>query len=172
MIHEVTGDLLLSSCDLLVHGVAPDDHFQTGLALALRERFPSMAKDFRHWCHVHSPKPGECWLWSGVGSDGKTVHVANLLTQEPAAEGRGGHPGKATTQHVNRALHELARLVQKEKFTSVALPRLATGVGGLSWDEVKPLLDRTLATLGVPVNVYTRYVAGQKAAEKLAKVKA
>ncbi|MBL8901057.1 MAG: macro domain-containing protein [Planctomycetes bacterium] len=166
MIHEVTGDLLLSSCDLIAHGVAPDDHFQSGLALALRERFPSLAKDFRHWCHTYSPKAGECWLWSGVGPDGKTVHVANLLTQEPAAQGRSGHPGKATTHNVNKALHELARLVQKEKFQSVALPRLATGVGGLSWNEVKPLVDRTLGTLGVPVNVYTSFVAGQKAAEK------
>ena len=172
MIHEVTGDLLLSSCDLLVHGVAPDDHFQTGLALALRERFPSLAKDFRHWCHTYSPKPGDCWLWSGVGPDGKTVRIANLLTQDPAAHGRGGHPGKATTHNVNKSLHELARLVKKEQVQSVAMPRLATGVGGLSWNEVQPLVDRTLADLGVPVNVYTHYVAGQKAAEKLAAQKA
>ena len=171
MIHQVTGDLLLSSCDLIVHGVAPDDHFQSGLALALRERFPSLAKDFRHWCHTYSPKAGDCWVWSGVGPDGKTVHVANLLTQEPATQGRGGHPGKATTHNVNKALHELARIVQKEKFKSVALPRLATGVGGLSWNEVQPLIERTLGTIGVPVNVYASFVAGQKAAEKLATAK-
>lgn len=170
MIHEVTGDLLLSSCDLLTHGVAPGDHFQNGLALSLREQFPALAKDFRHWCHTYSPKPGECWLWSGVGADGKTVHVASLLTQEPAA-GHGGLPGKATTHNVNRALHELARLVEKERFESVALPRLATGVGGLDWSEVRPLIERTLAPLGIAVNVYTRFAAGQKGAEKLAAAK-
>ena len=42
---------------------------------------------------------------------------------------------------MNKSLHELARLVKKEKVRSVAMPRLATGVGGLSWSEVKPLVD-------------------------------
>ena len=47
MIREVSGDILLSQADVIAHGVAPADHFDTGLALALRERWPALAKDFR-----------------------------------------------------------------------------------------------------------------------------
>ena len=62
MIHELTGDLLLSEANLIAHGVAPGDHFTSGLALALRERWPSMAKDFRHWCLLPYPNGSEWYF--------------------------------------------------------------------------------------------------------------
>jgi len=164
MIREVTGDILLSNAQLLAHGVAPNDDFKNGLALALRERFPSLYKDFRHWCKTVSPRPGEVWVWSGVGENGRTVRIACLLTQEaPARE--GGHPGRAKTSYVNKALHALAKLIEAEGYTSVALPRLATGVGSLDWNEVRPLIDATLGSLNVPVFVYTTFHKGVAANE-------
>ena len=51
MIRYLTGDLLLSDAQAIAHGVAPFDHFDTGLALSLREHSPAMFKDFKHWCH-------------------------------------------------------------------------------------------------------------------------
>ena len=45
--------------------------------------------------------------------------------------------------------------------------RLATGVGRLDWSAVKPLLDRHLGGLGIPVPVYTTHHAGQQADEGL-----
>ena len=50
---------------------------------------------------------------------------------------------------------------------AVALPRLATGVGGLEWDEVQPLIEQHLGDIGVPIVVYETYEAGLKAGEKL-----
>ncbi len=44
MIREVAGDLLLSEVEAIAHGVAPNDHFDQGLALALREKWPAMAR--------------------------------------------------------------------------------------------------------------------------------
>ncbi len=158
MIHEVEGDLLLSKAEVIAHGIAPGDHFQQGLALALRERYPAMVKDFRHWCHTEHPKPGEAWTWGGPG-----IRVVNLLTQEEA--GNGGHPGKATVAHVNHALKALRKTIEKENFKSVALPRLATGVGGLGWEEVRPLVEHHLGDLKVPVYVYTVFHPGQAADE-------
>lgn len=160
MIHEVTGDLLLSRAQVIAHGVAPLDDFKTGLALALRENWPAMAKDYRHYCHTQSPKPGSLWMWGGAGG----MRIANLLTQEPAAIA-GGHPGKAELSHVNHALHALAKVVKDEKFTSVALPRLACGVGGLDWANVRPLIETTLGGLGIPVYVYASYKKGIAAQE-------
>ncbi|MFO1427950.1 MAG: hypothetical protein U1F11_13460 [Steroidobacteraceae bacterium] len=50
MIHEVTGDILLTKAQTIAHGISPNDHFSQGLALSLRERWPAMHKDFRHYC--------------------------------------------------------------------------------------------------------------------------
>ena len=51
MIHEVSGDILLTKAQGIAHGIAPNDHFGQGLALALREKWPMMAKDFRHYAN-------------------------------------------------------------------------------------------------------------------------
>lgn len=162
MIKYVKGDLLLSEAELVAHGVAPGDHFDHGLALALREQWPAMAKDFRHWCHLRNPKPGDIWQWAGAGG----TRIACLLTQESAEKTHGNHPGKAKSEYVNHALRGLKQLIEQEKVTSVALPKLATGLGGLEWETVKPLLESQLGDLDADIYVYQEYQAGLKADEK------
>lgn len=161
MIEEVSGDILLTKAEALVHGVAPNDNFANGLALALRERWPAMYKDFRHYCQTVTPKTGDLWIWSGVGG----VRIVNLFTQEPAP-GHGAKPGRATIENVNHCLKALKKLIEAEKFASVALPRLATGVGGLDWKDVKPLVEKHLGHLSIPVYVYSTYQPGVQAREE------
>lgn len=162
MIRIVSGDILLSQAHAIVHGVAPNDPFSSGLAHALRERWPSMYKDFRHYCQSRHPEPGGLWTWSGAGDS----HVVNLFTQD-GAFGHGAKPGKASLANVNHALKALAAEIVKEGYHSVALPRLATGVGGLAWEDVEPLIRSHLAGLGIPVIVYATYRAGVVADEGL-----
>lgn len=160
MIHEVTGDILLSGAQALAHGVAPNDHFDSGLALSLREQWPAMAKDFRHYAHQEHPKPGNLWFWGGAGG----VRIFNLMTQEGSHE-HGSRPGKATVSNVRHALQSLVKELRSEGIESLAIPRIATGVGGLGWDQVRPLVDETLGALDMPVYVYTRYEKGVTAKE-------
>lgn len=161
MIKEVDGDILLSTSKAIAHCVAPMDHFDNGLALTLRENHPSMVKDFRHYCHTHHPKPGEIWSWGGVGG----IQIVNLMVQEPAEMSRGGHPGKASITHLDHALKELAKFIKKEGIQSLALPKLATGVGGLNWHEVSDAIYHYLGDLNIPIYVYTTYTKGKKASE-------
>lgn len=161
MLKPVSGDILLSRAEAIAHGVAPNDGFATGLALSLRERWPAMYKDFRHYCHTRHPKPGELWAWGSAG-----VRIVNLFTQE-AAYGHGARPGRASTEHVNHALRQLRRLIEEEKFSSVALPKLATGVGGLDWSDVSPLVEHHLGDLDIPVVLYTTYHQDRAADEGL-----
>jgi O-acetyl-ADP-ribose deacetylase (regulator of RNase III) len=160
VLKEVSGDILLSKAQVVAHGVAPADHFNQGLALSLREQYPAMAKDFRHYCQVSHPKAGEIWAWAGA--DGK--RVVNLMVQDEAPS-KQSKPGKATTHNVNVALRHLRALIEEENFESVALPRLATGVGGLAWEEVQPLVENHLGDLQIPVYVYTTFKKGEQAAE-------
>ncbi len=160
MVKEVEGDILKTTCRAIAHGVAPNDHFDTGLAVQLRELWPAMAKDFRHWMHTHRGEPGGLWTWATP--DGR--RIINLLTQAPAPD-NNARPGKATVSYVNHALRALRAEIQREKIESIALPRLATGVGGLDWAEVKPLIQTHLGDLGIPVYVYTVYKKGVAAKE-------
>jgi len=162
MLHEVAGDILLSRASALAHGVSPHDSFQAGLALSLRTRWPSMYRDFRHYCRAANPAPGGLWAW--MSADG--TRIFSLFTQEPPLAG-GRRPGRASLAHVARSLRELRRQIEVERPASLALPRLATGVGGLDWYLVQPLLRQHLETLRIPVIVYATYLTGVAADEPL-----
>ena len=162
MIKEVKGDIMLSEAAVLVHSVAPIDHFDSGLALSIRDQYPEMVKEFRHHCRVHHPSPGEIFNW--IGKDGK--QIVSLMAQEPPPSSHGhANPGKATISHLDHSLKKLAKLIANDDIKSVALPKLATGVGGLKWEEVQASIIKYLGQVDVPVYLYTTYVKGVKASE-------
>ncbi len=164
MIYEVSGDILLSQAEAIAHGVSPGEHFNQGLALALREQWPSLARDFKHWSHNSRPKPGSAWIWSGVGN----TRIICLVTQDDdASHHHRSHAGTSKTEYVNHALKELRKVVEKQGINSLAIPKLATGAGRLDWSDVAPLIEHHLGDLNIPVYVYTEYQAG-KAAEETA----
>ena len=121
-----------------------------------------MYKDFRHYCQTYNPKPGTLWSWKGPGSS----VIINLFTQEPA-EDHKGRPGKATLSNINHVLQALKKELRQQTVASLALPRLATGVGGLSWNEVRPLIEQNLGNVGIPVYLYTTYTKGVAATESM-----
>ncbi len=159
MIHEVSGDILLTKAQAIAHGVSPNDHFDQGLALALREKWPTMSKDFRHYASQCHPKPGEVWAWGGFGA-----RVFNLMTQEGEHD-HGAKSGKAKIANVNHCLKRLRHELEKAEITSLALPKLATGLGGLDWSEVLPMIRNHLGDLEIPIYVYTNYQKGVSAIE-------
>lgn len=160
MIHEVTGDITLTKAQAIAHGVSPNDHFDSGLALALRESWPAMAKDFRHYAHQAHPKPGEIWVWGGTGG----TRIFNLLTQE-GEHGHGSRPGRASVANVNHCLKRLRHELDKGEVRSLALPKIATGVGGLEWKDVSALIHQHLGDLSIPIFIYTTYQKGHQATE-------
>ena len=160
MMKEVEGDILLTNAEALAHGIAVNDDFKNGLAAQLREQWPALYKDFRHFCKTQSPKEGDVWSWKGPG----TPVIVSLFTQAQAPM-EGGHPGKATMPNVNHALKNLVKELNKNNIKSLAITRLSTGVGGLKWDEVKPVLDKDLSHFEGSVYIYSKYVAKTKASE-------
>lgn len=69
-------------------------------------------------------------------------------------------------ESVRHSLKELAHWLATENIQSLALPRLATGVGGLDWATVQPLVAQALEAYPGKVYVYTTFhkdVAGAEA---------
>ena len=160
MIIDIEGDILLSKASAIAHNIAPNDDFHSGLALELRQRWPGMYKDFRHFCHTTHPKTGSLWAWKGPGSP----VIYNLMCQE-AAYGQGGRPGKATIEAVHHALTALRKECEREKHPTLALSRLATGVGGLDRPSVKQIIEKEFKASDLRVYVYSTYRPGVAAVE-------
>ena len=160
MIHEVDGDILGTKAAAIAQGVAANAPMNQGLAAALHERYPAMHKDFHHWCRQQHPKLGSAWVWSGAGS----VRVINLIIQDGGYE-HGSKRQRATVSSVNHALRALRKLIAQERLASVALPRLATGLGGLDWAEVRPLIEKQLGDVAADIYLYNDHLPAKKGAE-------
>lgn len=160
MIYQVKGDILRTKAQVLAQTVSINDAMDRGLGLSLHNLFPAMHKDFHHWCHQQHPKPGEIWIWGKKGER----QIACLITRE-GFDSHDHRPGKSSLVNVNHALRSLAKQAVKEHFTSIALPKLASGLGGLDWHEVFPLIERHLGELAIPVFVYVDFHPGQLAQE-------
>ena len=106
MIKEVTGDILLSKADLLAHGISAFDPFDSGLALALRERWPSLVKDYRHDTHSKAIGAGELWAlrWGAVVLDGPAPVVVVRARDMDVVVG----------QHI--AEHDIREIIQRIPF--------------------------------------------------------
>ncbi len=160
MVKYVRGDILLTQSQALAHGVAPHDDFKQGLALSLREQWPSLYNDFRHFCKVKSPKEGDVWAWKGA--EGPVIF--NLFTQERPKD-HDSRPGRASEAYVNNSLRSLVKELQDQGIKTLAVTKVATGVGGLDWKDVKPLLEKHLANLDIEVYVYEQFAKGVEAQE-------
>ncbi len=162
MIHEVAGDILLSGAQALAHGVAPDDSFTCGLALAVRRRWPPLYAAFLTHCRDHRPRPGDLWSWTSA--EGRTI--VSLFTQDPRRP-HGNRPGRSSLRYLARCLASLRDYAEAQQFKSLALPRIATGAGGLDWELARPVLDEQLGSLAIPVILYDVYRPEVRAPEPL-----
>jgi O-acetyl-ADP-ribose deacetylase (regulator of RNase III) len=161
MIKEVEGDIFLTGADAIAHGIAINDDFKHGLAAQLREQWPALYKDFRHFCKVKTPKEGDVWAWKGPG----TPVIFSLFTQGEA-DHEGGFPPKATIQNLNHALKNLAKELDEQKITSVSVTKISTGVGGLAWNDVKGVIEKDLSQYAGKVFLYSNYKPKTAAIEK------
>lgn len=75
--------------------------------------------------------------------------VLNLATQDS----RGG----AEIEFVEECLENFTDYYKEEGITSLAIPRIAAGLGGLEWEDVKELLNEVLGPLPIPIYVYENF---------------
>ncbi len=145
-IQYVTGDILHSKMHAIVIPVNTMGIPGAGLARQWAAAYPLAASTYKAVCHNTE---------FGVAFSVGTV----LLVQS------GSHvflcfPTKIMPRKrsellwIQRGLSDLARLVPHKHIRSLAIPALGCGLGGLAWRNVKPLIERYLGGLEIPVHIY------------------
>jgi O-acetyl-ADP-ribose deacetylase (regulator of RNase III) len=66
-IREVAGDILLAKTDIIAHGVAPQDEFNSGLAASIGQQWPDLVPAFQKYCKELHPMPGDGWTFGTGG---------------------------------------------------------------------------------------------------------
>lgn len=137
------GDLLAADCDALVNAVNTVGVMGKGIALAFKKRFPEMYADYRRRCKNDELQLGEPYLYRGAAPPA----IINFPT-------KGHWRSNSKLEAIDQGLAFLAERLPGWELTSIALPALGCGAGGLRWADVQPLIETHLGPLDVRSHVY------------------
>ncbi len=151
-IQYVSGDLFANQhqAQALAHGCNCKGSMGAGIAVGFRERYPAMYEEYRRRCKAEPRQlnPGDVFLWKADDQP----WVFNLATQEDYWRSR------ATYAAVEQVLARTRELADAEGVCSIAIPRIGTGYGGLSWKKVRSIVERVFAEWPGTLYVYEEYV--------------
>ena len=151
-IQFLSGDLFANDIDAQVfaHGCNCQGSMGAGIAKGFRQCYPEMFEEYRWRCKA-KPRQfnlGDAWLWKADGQP----WVFNLGTQE------GFWRVRASYEAIETALEDMKKQAIKEKIASIAMPRIGTGYGGLSWKKVRAIVERVLGDWPETLYVYEEFV--------------
>lgn len=164
------GNLLEAGTEALVNTVNTVGVMGKGIALMFKEHFPENFCIYETACKSKTIVVGKMLVTRQRRLDGPKW-IINFPTKK-----HWRHPSKM--EWVEEGLQDLRRVLVENSISSVALPPLGSGNGGLRWQEVKPRILSALDNLSdVRVIVYEptpeyQNVAKSKGVERLTPARA
>jgi O-acetyl-ADP-ribose deacetylase (regulator of RNase III) len=142
LIHK-TGDLFTTEADAIGHGVNVKGAMAAGIAAQFAKRYPEMKSVYVARCHRSLLHPGDVFSWY----EWDRV-IFNIASQE--------NPGRDARllwliAGISAALIEC----EGQGVSTLALPQIGCGIGGLEWDEVKAALKILAEASTVDIEVWT-----------------
>jgi O-acetyl-ADP-ribose deacetylase (regulator of RNase III) len=107
-------------------------------------------EEYRKRCRAQ-PKQfnvGDCWLWKADNQP----WVFNLGTQE------GYWRSRASYEAIETAVRSMRQQSDAEGLSSIAMPRIGVGYGGLSWKKVRSIIEAIFDAWHGTLVVYEEFV--------------
>lgn len=143
---ETDGDLLRADADALVNAVNCVGVMGKGIALQFKRRFPDNFDAYAAACREGRLRPGRIFV-GPAGEGERARYVVNFPTKRHWRDA-------SRLSDVAAGLDHLADWLRMGLVSSIAVPALGCGLGGLRWADVRPLVTSTLGATGVRVLLY------------------
>jgi O-acetyl-ADP-ribose deacetylase (regulator of RNase III) len=169
MIETATGNLVEAGVDALVNTVNCVGFMGKGIALQFKQAFPENNAAYERACTHDEVQPGRMFIFETRSMIGPK-YIINFPTKrhwrgksriEDVEAGLKAlvedvEAGlKALIEDVEAGLKALVEDVQRLDVKSVAVPPLGCGLGGLNWNDVRPLIEQAFAVVpGIRVLVF------------------
>ncbi len=140
----VKGNIFNSEMETIVNPVNSIGIMGKGLALAFKNKYPVMFKEYRQRCNDGRFEGGTIWLHSG--GDKRVLCFATK------------HHWKSDSrmEYIIDGLNTFIKNYEKMKIKSIAFPMLGCGLGGLNYDAVLQSMKTKLLNVNIPVEIYIR----------------
>jgi O-acetyl-ADP-ribose deacetylase (regulator of RNase III) len=137
MTETAQGNLLTADAEALVNTVNCVGVMGKGIALQFKQAYPAMAKAYEQACERGEVRPGHMHVWETGELQGPR-YIINFPTKRHWR-------GQSSYQDVADGLAALIDEVKRRGITSIAVPPLGCGNGGLSWTTVRPMIEEAFA---------------------------
>lgn len=159
MIHYTQGNLLDANVEALVNTVNTVGVMGKGIALMFKERFPKNMQAYAEACKAREVVTGKMF----VTQTGELIGPKWIINFPTKQHWRA----KSQMAWVEDGLQDLRRFITENQISSIAIPPLGAGNGGLNWNEVKPKIELALGELqNVDIWVYEPTAKYQNVAKK------
>lgn len=139
MIVAGLGNLLEADVDALVNTVNTVGVMGKGIALQFRRAYPDMFRDYQRAARAGEVRLGSMHVWATRSLTGPR-YIINFPT-------KGHWRSRSQLPDIESGLDDLVRLIGEKGITSVAVPPLGCGNGGLAWVDVEPRIRAKLGAL-------------------------
>lgn len=170
MIRFTRGNLLEADVEAVVNTVNTVGVMGKGIALMFKEAHPENFRLYVTACKRGEVQVGRMFV-TERGSLTRPRWIINFPTKQDWR-------GKTRIEWIEEGLVDLRRVVRELGITSLAVPPLGCGQGGLRWGDVRPRIEQALADLDdVEIVVYEptpqyQNVAKRSGVEKLTPARA
>ncbi len=139
MIEHAKGNLLTADAEALVNTVNCAGYMGKGIALQFKQAFPDNFKAYEKACRAHEVQPGRMFIFE-TGSMVNPRYIINFPTKRHWR-------GKSRVEDIESGLKALMGDVKRLGIRSIAVPPLGSGLGGLDWNVVQPMIRQAFAAL-------------------------
>lgn len=139
MIENASGDILKADADALVNTVNCVGFMGRGIAAQFKRAFPANFVAYERQCKRGEMRPGKVLVFA-TGALTNPKFVINFPTKRHWR-------GKSRLEDIDSGLQDLVREVRHLGLTSIAIPPLGCGLGGLNWADVRPRIEHAFAAL-------------------------
>jgi O-acetyl-ADP-ribose deacetylase (regulator of RNase III)/uncharacterized protein YwgA len=146
MFKALIGDLFATQAQTRVNTVNCVGIMGKGVAQEFKKRYRAMFDDYAERCERKQVRLGEPYLYR----DRSGILIVNFPTKD-----HWRSPSRLAD--IERGLDYFVQHHVEWGIKSVAFPPLGCGNGGLSWDEVGPLIYGKLRHLDISIEVYAPY---------------
>jgi O-acetyl-ADP-ribose deacetylase (regulator of RNase III) len=152
-------DLFSSPAQTLVNTVNTIGVMGKGVAKVFKDRYPNMFREYREYCERGVLHTGSLMLWRGP--DKWVLNFPTKTTWRLPSQ----------FEYIEAGLRRFVETYEELGIISASFPPLGCGNGNLEWSAVKPLMERYLKKVHIPIYIHDRQVPSDFVPEHLENIR-